>query len=484
MPASHIQKMYRGPFGLLLDLYHLTMAYGYWKSGQYDRPAVFNMYYRKNPFGNPYSIATGLALVCEVLQDFRFSVDDIQYLGRISGSDDKPIFDEGFLNYLQRMTFDLDIDAIPEGTVVFPNEPLVRVSGPLLQAQIVESALLNLINFSTLVATKSARMVRAARGEAVLEFGLRRAQGIDGAVMASRAAYIGGCHATSNVLAGRFYDIPVKGTHAHSWVMCFPDELTAFREYARALPNNCIFLVDTYDTMEGIRNAITVARELRLTGQEMVGIRLDSGDLVELSIQARRMLDEAGFPEASIVASDNLDEYRLQKLEETGCQINVWGIGTKLATAYEQPALGGVYKLSAVADQKGHWQNRLKLSEDTFKISIPGIQQVRRFTQGDGRPVADMIYDIRLGLGSHLTDPGRSLRTATTAWSGEDLLVPVFRKGELVYQSPDIHSIRRRSLEQQQQFDRVDWEDFQVGLEEKLYQQQQQMIKAHQETQN
>lgn len=475
MPASHIKNLYRISFGLLLDLYHLTMAYGFWKSGLSDRPAVFNLFYRKNPFKHPYAISAGLALAVEVLEEFRFSVNDIQYLGGVKGSDGKPLFPESFLNYLQRMPFQLDIDAVPEGTVVFPNEPLVRVSGPLLQAQLIESALLNLINFSTLVATKSARMVKAARGETVLEFGLRRAQGIDGAVTASRAAFLGGCHATSNVLAGRHYHIPVRGTHAHSWVMCFADEITAFREYARALPNNCIFLVDTFDTLEGVRNAIEVAREMRRDGHEMIGIRLDSGDLTQLSIEARRLLDEAGFPDAKIVGSDNLNEYRLEKLKEKGCVINVWGVGTKLVTAYEQPALGGVYKLSAIADSQGCWQPRMKLSEEAFKVSIPGVQQIRRFYNEQGVPVADMIYDIHTGISSSLIG-GDGKITIPGTWHSEDLLVPVFRKGALVYQSPDLHALRRRSLEQQEQFDRVDWSEFRLGLEERLHHKKQELI--------
>ena len=238
---------------------------------------------------------------------------------------------------------------IPEGTIVFPHEPLLRVHGPLLQAQLLETALLNIVNFQTLVATKAARVVLAARGEPVLEFGLRRAQGIDGALAASRAAYLGGCAATSNVLAGRLYGIPVRGTHAHSWVMCFDDELEAFRAYARAMPNNCVFLVDTYDTLDGVRHAIEVGQELRRQGHEMIGIRLDSGDLAWLSIEARRMLDEAGFPKATIVASNELDEQIIASLKDQGATIGVWGVGTRLVTAYDQPALGGVYKLAAIA---------------------------------------------------------------------------------------------------------------------------------------
>lgn len=263
MSTSHLKHIYRNPWGLFTDLYQITMGYGYWKSGIADRQSVFHLFYRKNPFGNPYTIAAGLDLVIDLLQNYRFSVDDIQYLGSLKASDGKALFSESFLNYLQRMQFSCTISAIPEGSVAFPHQPLIRVEGPLIQAQLIETALLNIINFSTLITTKAARVCQAARGESVLEFGLRRAQGIDGGLTASRSAFIGGCDGTSNVLAGRLYGIPLKGTHAHSWVMCFDDELEAFAAYAEAMPGNCIFLVDTYDTLEGIRNAITVGHRLR-----------------------------------------------------------------------------------------------------------------------------------------------------------------------------------------------------------------------------
>lgn len=479
MKHSHIPNMYRPYFGLTLDLYHLTMAYGFWKRDLYKRNAVFNLFYRKNPFDTPYTIVSGLQLAIDILESFRFSAEDIQYLGSLKGSDDEPLFEEGFLNYLQRMQFSCNVDAIPEGTPVFPNEPLIRVEGPLVQAQILEAALINVVNFSSLIATKSARMVQAAKGQKIIDFGLRRAQGLDGAITATRAAYIGGCHGTSNLIAGKMYDIPVKGTHAHSWVMIFDNEITAFREYAKAMPNNCIFLVDTYDTIEGVRNAIKVGKELREEGYEMVGIRLDSGDLAELSIEARALLDEAGFEEAAIVASDQIDEYRIKKLNDRGAKIDTWGIGTRLVTSYDKPSLGGVYKITAVTDEEGEWSYRLKLSEEKIKITNPGIQQVRRLKDENGVPVADMIYDLHLPYSQHIHDfEGNNSRNMEHL-EGEDLLIPVFREGKRVYDSPSVHEIRERSLSQQELFQKVGWDSYFQGLEKHLHERKAELIETY-----
>ena len=338
---------------LLTDLYQLTMAYGYWKSGRSELEAAFHLFFRKAPFQSGFTIAAGLATAIDFLKSFHFTDADLQFLATLTGNDNRPLFEPGFLEYLRTLRFCCDVDAIPEGSVVFPNEPLLRIKGPILQCQLLETALLNLLNFQSLIATKAARICLAARGEPVLEFGLRRAQGVDGALAASRAAYIGGCAATSNVLAGKIFGIPVRGTHAHSWVMSFDDEREAFLAYAEAVPNNCVFLVDTYDTLEGVRHAVETGKWLREHGYEMVGIRLDSGDLAWLSIEARKILDEAGFPKAVIIASNNLDEHIIASLKEQGAQINVWGVGTKMITAYDQPALGGVYKLSAIRGKDG-----------------------------------------------------------------------------------------------------------------------------------
>src|SRR5580765_7038177 len=387
---------------LLTDLYQLTMAYGYWKSGRAEREAVFHLFFRKAPFRSGFTIAAGLEPVIDFLRTFQFTHEDLEFLGTLKGSDGQPLFDHRFLEYLRPLRFKCDLDAIPEGTVVFPQEPVLRVQGPILQCQLVESALLNFINFQSLIATKAARVCLAARGEPVLEFGLRRAQGVDGALSASRAAYIGGCASTSNVLAGKLYGIPVSGTHAHSWVMAFDDEREAFRAYAEAMPNNCVFLVDTYDTLEGVRRAVEVGQWLRKHGHEMLGIRLDSGDLAWLSIEARKILDAAGFPKAFIVASNDLDEQIIQSLKEQGAAITVWGVGTKLVTAYDDPALGGVYKLGAIRDEKGKWVYKLKLSEQSAKISPPGIQQVRRF-RSEKEFVGDGIFDSERGALAEFT---------------------------------------------------------------------------------
>jgi len=436
---------------LLTDLYELTMGCGYWKSGASEREAVFHLFFRQHPFQGGFTVACGLADAVAFLQGFRFTSKDLNYLATLTGGDTRPLFEKGFLDYLKKLTLTCDVDAVPEGTVVFPHEPLLRVQGPILQAQLIETALLNRINFQSLIATKAARVCLAARGEPVIEFGLRRAQGADGGLAASRAAYIGGCAGTSNVLAGKTHGMPVKGTHAHSWVMSFDSELKAFEAYARALPNNCIFLVDTYDTLSGVGHAVEVAKRVRAQGHEFLGIRLDSGDLAYLSIEARRMLDEAGFHKAIIVGSNDLDEHIIASLKEQGATINVWGVGTKLITAYDQPALGGVYKLSAIRAADGSWQPKVKLSEQAAKVTNPGILQVRRF-RSETEFIGDAIYDVSRPLPERFTlvdplDPTRRKHFAPDM-ANEDLLVPVFRHGELVCSLPTIHEIRDRVQKQ------------------------------------
>jgi len=332
------------------------------------------------------------------------------------------------------------------------------------------------VNFQTLIATKAARVVEAAAGDEVLEFGLRRAQGIDGGITASRAAYVGGAGATSNVLAGRLFGIPVKGTHAHAWVMSFPSEISAFDAYAEAMPNNCVFLVDTYDTLEGVKNAVEIGRKLKGKGFKLGGIRLDSGDLAELSIQARKILDEAGFPETKIVASNDLDEYSIAELKQKGAQISVWGVGTKLATAYDQPALGGVYKLGAIRNASGKWDYKVKLSEQLIKVSNPGLIQVKRFYL-KGVPVADMLYNEEQGAEiDTLMDPmlpNHPLQLPHHDSFG-DLLAPVFRSGIRLHDQPKIHDIRERSIRQRlslpEQVRRItDPSPYPVGLDKNLH---------------
>lgn len=443
--------IYNLQLALLTDLYQLTMAYGYWKLQKADRQAVFHLFFRKAPFQGGYALAAGLEPALEFIDGFRFDRSDIAYLASLQGNDGAPLFEPGFLDYLAALTLTCDIDAIPEGTVAFGQEPLLRVRGALLQCQLLETALLNIINFQTLIATKAARMYTAAQGEPVVEFGLRRAQGIDGALAASRAAYIGGCSATSNVLAGKLYGIPVRGTHAHSWVMSFDTEEEAFTGYAQVLPNNCVFLVDTFDTLDGVRNAIKVGLKLRENGHKMVGIRLDSGDLAYLSVAARILLDEAGFNDTLIMATNDLDEQVIESLKVQGARIAVWGVGTKLVTAYDQPALGGVYKLGAIQNAQGNWERKLKLSEQSIKSTIPGTLQVRRFTGPRGL-LGDSIYDEALGIDPRhtlvdLKDHTRRKRLSADA-QGRDLLQPVMRGGERVSAPESLAIIRARAAEE------------------------------------
>lgn len=445
----HLTKnLYGTSLSLLTDLYQITMAYGYWKTGMLEKEAVFNLYFRKNPFNGGYSIACGLDYVIDFLESFCFTKDDVDYLRTLTGNDGKELFEEGFLQYLQNMKFSCDIDAIPEGTAVFPNEPLIRVRGSLIQGQLIETPLLNMINFQTLIATKASRICAAAKGQPVLEFGLRRAQGIDGGLAASRAAYIGGCEATSNVLAGKLFDIPVRGTHAHSWVMSFANEVEAFENYTTAMPNNAVLLVDTYDTLQGVKYAIDAGKKLKAKGYKLAGIRLDSGDLAYLSIQARKLLDEAGFLDTNIVASNDLDENIIASLKQQEAAINVWGVGTKLVTAFDQPALGGVYKIAAVKNEDNkNWDYKVKLSEQAIKVSNPGILQVKRFFTEEGQCIADMIFDEEHPPKDEyrIVDPLDNTRQKNVLLTtkSEDLLKPIFKKGKLIYQSPDIQSIRK-----------------------------------------
>jgi nicotinate phosphoribosyltransferase len=484
--VSTLSRVYRQSLVLLTDLYEITMAYGYWKEGERDQEAAFNLFFRTLPFDGGFAVACGIQQAVEYLQQLRFAEDDLAYLAELTGADGAPLFSAEFLAYLRDLRFTCEVDVVPEGTVVFPQEPLVRVRGPIIQAQIVETALLTLINFQTLIATKAARVCLAARGDPVLEFGLRRAQGIDGGLSASRAAYVGGCAATSNLLAGKLFGIPVRGTHAHSWVMSFDSELEAFDAYARALPNNVVFLVDTYNTLEGVRRAVEVGRRLREGGRELLGIRLDSGDLAYLSKQARAMLDEAGFADTTILASSELDENIITSLKQQGATIAVWGVGTQLVTAYDQPALGGVYKLTAVRSAGEPWEERIKLSEQSVKITTPGILSVRRFSAG-GEFIGDMIYDERFPPAGEaiIVDPLDMTRRKHFPPDArrEELLVPAFRGGECVYDPPPLDEVRRRTQRQLAGFHEgvkrfVNPHRYPVGLEFDLHQRRTELILA------
>ena len=432
---------------LLTDLYELTMMQGYFKAGTTET-VVFDAFYRTNPSGNGYAIACGLEQVIEYIENLHFGQEDIDYL-RSTG-----LFEEDFLDYLKDFRFSGDIYAIPEGSVVFPREPLVKVIAPIMEAQLVETAILNIINHQSLIATKSARVVLAAQGDGVMEFGLRRAQGPDAGIYGARAAVIAGCVGTSNVLAGQMFQIPVKGTHAHSWIMSFPDELTAFRTYARLYPDACLLLVDTYDTLNsGVPHAIQVFKEMRKAGLPLkgYGIRLDSGDLAYLSKEAKKMLDKEGFSDAIISASSDLDEYLITSLKNQGATINSWGVGTNMITSADCPAFGGVYKLAAVMDEAtGKFVPKIKLSENTEKVTNPGNKTVYRiYDKENHKMIADLIafvdeeYDPELDL--LIFDPVDTWKRTNLkggTYTMREMLIPIFRKGKCLYHSPAVMEIQ------------------------------------------
>lgn len=480
------KDLYQGSLALLTDFYQLTMAYAYWKSGKAEQEAVFNLFFRKNPFQGGYTVAAGLDYIIDFCRNFRFDEDDLRYLREMQNMDGSPTFEPAFITYLRDMEFTCDLEAVEEGTVVFPHLPLIKVKGPLIQCQLLETPLLNIINFQTLIATKAARIVSAAKGDSVLEFGLRRAQGIDGALAASRAAYIGGCASTSNVMAGKLFGIPVSGTHAHSWIMSFGSELEAFKAYAEAFPDKCVFLVDTYDTINGVKNAIEVGKILREKGKKMIGIRIDSGDLAYYSNIAREMLDAAGFPDAKIVASNDLDEQIITSLKMQEASIDVWGVGTKLVTAYDQPALGAVYKLSAIKTEKEEWEPKVKVSQQSIKINIPGIHNAVRYSK-NGKAIADMIYLEGEGHSNSEfviidpVDPTKRKKINTNGLDQEILLKPVFLNGKKVYERKDIHQIKQNTGRNLALFDKahkrfINPHIYPVGLEEKLYELRTQLV--------
>ena len=439
---------------LLTDLYELTMMQGYLKN-PVQETVIFDVFYRNNPCGNGFAIAAGLDQMIDYIKNLRFEKDDLDYLRSLE------IFDDEFLSYLADFHFSGDIYAIPEGTVVFPREPLVKVIAPIMEAQLVETAILNIINHQSLIATKAARVVNAARGDGIMEFGLRRAQGPDAGTYGARAAVIGGCIGTSNVLTGKMFDVPVLGTHAHSWIMGFPDEYTAFKTYAELYPGACTLLVDTYDTLKsGVPNAIRVFKEMQETGKlsGRYGIRLDSGDLAYLSKEARKMLDAAGFEDAVIAASSDLDEYLIDSLKSQGAAITSWGVGTNLITSKDCPAFGGVYKLAAVKTGDGEFVPKIKLSENTEKITNPGNKTVYRiYEKTNGKLKADLIslvddvFDESKDL--VLFDPQATWKKTHLkggTYTMKELMVKVFDKGECIYQSPSVMEIREFCKKEQE----------------------------------
>lgn len=428
---------------MMTDLYQLTMMYGYFKTGMRDNLATFDMFYRSKDATTHYAIMAGLEQLIEYLENLRFDEESLSYLRGLG------IFDEDFLDELRSFEFHGDVYAVPEGTIVFPGEPLIRVTAPIFEAQLVETALLNIINHQTLIATKASRVVQAAEGGTVMEFGLRRAQGPDAGIYGARAAIIGGCKSTSNVLTGQMYNIPIAGTHAHSWVMSFPDEITAFRKYAEMFPTSCLLLVDTYDTLKsGVPNAIQVFDELRAQGHEPVGIRLDSGDLAYLSREARKMLDAAGYPNTIICASGDLDENLIRDLKLQGACIDTWGVGTKLITSEDCPSLGGVYKMSAETVD-GRVIPKIKISENPVKITNPGVKKLWRiYDNKTGKATADLIaldyetFDTTRPL--TIYDPVNTWKSMTlTDYTMKELQVKVFEGGKRVYDSPSLQQIQQ-----------------------------------------
>ena len=437
--------MERRNLTLLTDLYQLTMMQGYFERGE-SETVVFDMFFRSNPNKAGYSIAAGLEQVIDYIKGLHFTYDDVAYLRSLR------IFSDEFLHYLSGFHFSGDIYAIPEGTVVFPKEPMVKVIAPIMEAQLIETAILNIVNHQSLIATKAARVVYAAAGDTVLEFGLRRAQGPDAGLYGARAAMIGGCAATSNVLAGEVFDVPISGTHAHSWVMSFPDEYTAFKTYANLYPNACTLLVDTYDTLKsGVPNAIRVFTEMREAGIPLTkyGIRLDSGDLAYLSKKARKMLDDAGFEDAVISASNDLDELLIHDLKIQGAKITAWGVGTNLITSKDNPAFGGVYKLAAIQQEDGTFVSKIKVSENTEKITNPGNKTIYRiYDKETGKMRADVICFADEFINENedllLFDPvatWKKTKLAAGTFTVRELLLPIFLSGECVYDSPTVKEI-------------------------------------------
>lgn len=431
---------------LLTDLYQLTMMQGYFETQERNETVVFDMFFRSNPNLNGYSVMAGLEQVIEYVKNLHFSYEDVDYLRGLG------IFSDEFLHYISGFHFSGDIYAIPEGSVIFPKEPLLKVVAPIMEAQLIETAILNILNHQCLIATKASRVVHAAQGDGVMEFGLRRAQGPDAGLYGARAAIIGGCVGTSNVLAGRMFDVPVMGTHAHAWIMSFKDEYTAFKKYAELYPDACTLLVDTYDTLKsGVPNAIRVFQEMRDAGikPKSYGIRLDSGDLAYLSKKARKMLDNAGFPDAKIAASNDLDENLINDLKIQGAEINVWGVGTHLITSKDCPSFGGVYKLAAIMNENGALEPKIKLSENTEKITNPGNKTIYRiYDKETGKMRADLIcfvdevFDPEEDL--LLFDPNatwKKTRLEGGSYTMKELLKPIFINGACVYESPSVKEI-------------------------------------------
>ena len=465
---------------LMTDLYELTMMQGYFRNKDRNETVIFDAFYRNNPMDSGYSICAGLEQVIDYINNLHFEDDDIAYLRSLG------IFGEDFLNYLRDFHFSGDIYAIPEGSIMFPREPMIKVIAPIMEAQLVETAILNIINHQSLIATKTSRVCFAARGDGIMEFGLRRAQAPDAAVYGARAALIGGCSSTSNVLAAQMCDTFATGTHAHSWIMAFDSELEAFRAYAEIYPDSCLLLVDTYDTLRGVKNAITVFKEMRAKGLKPKGIRLDSGDLAYLSKKAREMLDEAGFEDAMIFASGDLDEYTIQSLKLQGARIDCYGVGTKLITSHSNPSLGGVYKICEV-EENGVMTPKMKISDNPAKVTNPGEKRIFRLvSKNNNKAIADVIClaDEKIDESKPYTLIHPEYRWKTKEvrnFRAKELYRQIYKDGKLVYDLPDLKTIQRRKRESFDEF----WDEYKrlekphiykVDLSEKLYNLKQKLI--------
>ncbi|MBR7160731.1 MAG: nicotinate phosphoribosyltransferase [Clostridia bacterium] len=468
---------------LLTDFYELTMMYGFMKTGLDKKQAIFDIFYRPTPHMN-YAVACGLEQAIDYIENIKFTSEDIEYLRGLN------TFGEDFFDRIRDFKFTGDIYAVPEGTIVFPYEPIMTIKAPLFEAQLLETTLLNILNHQTLIASKASRIVYAARGKGVMEFGLRRAQGPDAGYYGARAAMISGCVGTSNVLTGKELGVPVSGTHAHSWIMSFGDELTAFRNYAAIYPNSCVLLVDTYDTLKsGVPNAIKVFDELRLAGFEPVGIRLDSGDLAYLSKKARKMLDDAGYPNAKIIASGDIDEFVINSLNVQGAMIDTYGIGTKLITSHNNPSLGGVYKLAAI-EEDGRMVNRIKVSDTLEKVTNPGFKTVYRIYK-DGKAAADLIalkdevYDVTKPL--TITHPLETWKKTTFVdYEMRELSVPIYLGGRLVYDRPSINEIiayAKRSMDELwEEYKRIsNPHEYKVDLSDTLREEKRKLLSSSQD---
>ena len=464
---------------LLTDLYEITMMQAYFKNNNKNKMAIFDVFYRKNPMDGGYAISAGLEQVIEYINNLHFTEDDINYLASLK------IFEDDFLDYLKNFKFTGDIYAIPEGSVMFPREPMLKVIAPIMEAQFIETAILNILNHQSLIATKAARICYAAEGDGIMEFGLRRAQGPDAGIYGARAAVIGGCAGTSNVLTGQMFDVPVMGTHAHSWIMSFDDEYTAFYTYAKLYPMACTLLVDTYDTLNsGVPNAIKVFKQMKKEGIELknYGIRLDSGDLAYLSKKARKMLDDAGFKDATITASNDLDEFLIASLKMQGAEITNWGVGTNLITSKDCPSFGGVYKLAAIMEDGENFTPKIKLSDNSEKITNPGNKKIYRIYEKENNKIkADLICleneTFTENEDMHLFDPHEPWKKTVLkagTFTLKEMLVKVFDKGQCVYHSDSVMKLRDFAISEMETL----WEETKrfenphqgyVDLSQKLY---------------